>query len=169
MRHGVVLGAVALCFIAARHAQVYVAAPASFMMYGAVHASTLLAALREHPPSWQMLVFVVAAGVLSLASAELGMHALHLLGGTPGQSGARLVLSLAALVGALGYAALIRVFWMPHLTGRSIAGIGVLCVLATLATSLLGISVIGGGGVAIAVSWWCAMSAGLCHVDRVRR
>ena len=168
-RHGVVLGTVALSFLAAGHRHVYVAVPNSFLMYGAVHASTLWVSLREPPPSRQMLVFVAAAALMSLTGAVLGMRAMYLLAAFAVRGGPRIALGLAALTGALAYAAMIRVLWMPGLSLHSMCFVALSCVLATLAASLLGASAMGGGGAVIAVAWWCAMSAGLCCCESVRR
>jgi hypothetical protein len=76
-----------------------------------------------------------------------------------------LLLAFCAGLGALGYALLIRRFWIRELSYRATALIACGCVWVTLATfgvlAFLGHA----DGLSLAVAWWLAFSGGLWYQD----
>ena len=103
----------------------------AFGVYGALHSSLVAATLRTPQPLPRKLLFVVLTAVLSMLSAMLALYGSRYVGGFPGMSGLRLLVTLAAGLGAASYAVLVRRFWVRELTLQSVVSITLGCMLAT--------------------------------------
>jgi hypothetical protein len=133
----------------------------SFAVYGAVHASTIVVALRTAPAMWRALSFVAIAAALSTLSALFSVTGSHFLT-LPGTAAPCLLLTLSSGLGAACYASLIRYFWMPSLTFRAGVCLTFSCMAATIAAFLIAVFFLNGaGGLWFALWWWCAFSVSL--------
>jgi hypothetical protein len=138
----------------------------SFALYGALHASALVLAFRARHPIGQKCLFIAIAAGLSVLTLSVGVFGIHLTGTLPGNVGLYTVLGFSALMGAVSYGILIRIFRIFELNAGSIAFIGVGCTLATyIAAYTLAHSQFLGRWW-LAVLWWYAFSAGLWYCDR---
>jgi hypothetical protein len=140
----------------------------TFALYGALHACALTLALRERQSIGRSVSFIAAAAGLSVLTLQIGLVGMRRLGALPGNRGLYVVLGVSAVVSAASYGMLIRLFSLQELTGRCIALISVVCVMATYAAffSLAQIHWFGRG--LLAVFWWCAFSGGLWLCGRER-
>jgi hypothetical protein len=141
----------------------------AFGVYGALHSSLVAATLRTPQPLPRKLLFVVLTAVLSMLSAMLALYGSRYVGGFPGMSGLRLLVTLAAGLGAASYAVLVRRFWVRELTLQSVVSITLGCMLATFGVLMFGSLLISSGGSGLAACWWLAFSAGLWYHDRPLR
>jgi hypothetical protein len=138
----------------------------SFALYGALHASALVLALRARHPIGQKCLFIAMAAGLSVLALRVGILGMHLTGTLPGNVGLYSALGFSALMGAVSYGVLIRIFRIYELNAVSIAGIAVGCTLATyLAAYTLAHSQFLGRWW-LAVLWWYAFSSGLWYCER---
>jgi hypothetical protein len=139
----------------------------SFLLYGALHASAFVLALRVPRSIGRQSLFIALAAAssgLTLGVITLGRH---LVGTLPGNLGLFVLLGFAAVTGALTYGALIRLFWIPTLRVGSLAAISLGCLLATyLAFFTLSHSTLLGRWW-LAVWWWYAFSGGLWGCTRL--
>ena len=138
----------------------------SFALYGALHASALVLALRARHPIGQKCLFIAIAAGLSVLTLNLGVFGMHLTGTLPGNVGLYTVLGFSALIGAVGYGVLIRVFRMYELNAGSIAVIAVGCTLSTYVAAYMLAHSHALGRWWLAVLWWYAFSGGLWYRDR---
>jgi hypothetical protein len=142
---------------------------ASFALYGALHASALVLALRTRQPLWRCGLFIALAAGLSVMTFRIGLFAAQRYGTLLGHVALYAVFGLSAMAGAVTYGILIRRIKIFELTLRELALISCGCALAadvayvTLAQS----PALGRGW--LAVLWWFAFSGGLWHCDRRRR
>jgi hypothetical protein len=138
----------------------------SFALYGALHASALVLALRARHPMGQRCLFIAIAAGLSVLTLNVGVFGMHLTGTLPGNVGLYTVIGFTALMGAVSYGVLIRIFRMYGLNSGSIGVIAVGCALATyVAAYMLAHSHLLGRWW-LAVLWWYAFSGGLWYRDR---
>jgi hypothetical protein len=138
----------------------------SFALYGALHASTLVLALRARHPIGQKCLFIAIAAGLSVLVLNVGVSGMHLTGTLPGNVGLYTVLGFSALMGAVSYGVLIRIFRMYELNAGSIAIIAVGCTLATYVAAYTLAHSHFLGRWWLAVLWWYAFSGGLWYRDR---
>jgi hypothetical protein len=142
----------------------------SFAVYGAVHASTIVIALRASPAMWRRLSFIAIAAALSTLSALLGVAGSHFLTALPGTAAPCLLLTLSSGIGAACYASLIRYFWIPSLTFRTGVLLTFSCMAAAIAAFLIAVFFLNGaGGLWFALWWWFAFSVGLWQYGGGRR
>jgi hypothetical protein len=138
-----------------------------FAVYGALHASALVLALRSGQPLWRLCLFVVLAAGLSVLALRIGLVAGHLSGEFAGNIALYAVLGFAAAIGALTYGILIRLFGYLELTGGVLILIAAGCVLAALLALLSLQHAHFLGRWWLAVLWWYAFSGGLWFCDSV--
>jgi hypothetical protein len=138
----------------------------SFALYGAMHASALVLAVRARYPIGQKCLFIAMAAGLSVLTLSVGIFGMHLTGTLPGNVGLYSVMGFSAFVGAVSYGALIRIFKIYELHAGSIAVIAIGCTLATyIAAYTLEHSQFLGRWW-LAVLWWYAFSGGVWYRDR---
>ena len=139
---------------------------AAVAMYGALHASALIFALRSRHAIWRKCSFIAIAAALSVLALHVGTSAGQLTGVGPGNVNLYWLLALSAATGAVTYGLSIRLFGIRALTLPALAAIAATSPLATC---------IGGftlthfhflGPWSLAVVWWHAFSAGLWYFDR---
>jgi hypothetical protein len=138
----------------------------SFALYGALHASALTLALRAHQAAWRKCLFIALSAGLSLMTLRVAI-----LGGRVSESlGANLgpyaLIGGSALVGAITYGLLIRLFSFYILTARALAEIAATCALASLLALFTLTHAHFLGVWWLAVLWWYAFSASLWNCDR---
>jgi hypothetical protein len=141
---------------------------AAFALYGALHASALVLALRTRQPLWRCGLFIALAAGLSAMTYRAGLFAGQRFG-TLGNIALYAVFGLSAMAGAVTYGILIRRIGIFELTSRELVLISCGCALAAdvAYATLAQFPVLGRGW--LAVLWWFAFSAGLWHCDRRRR
>lgn len=137
-----------------------------FALYGALHASALSLTLRARQPIWQKCLFVAIAAGLSVITLRVGIVGGHLSETLPGNSGLNAALGISAVIGALIYAILVRLFWIPAITPSSLALISFSCLLATLVALFTGSYLHVLGPWWLAVLWWHAFSGALWYCDQ---
>jgi hypothetical protein len=135
-------------------------------MYGALHSIALVVSSRARLKGTAKFLFVVCAAVLSASSAALALYAARLLGGSPSMAGPAVLLAMSSGLGAVGYAWLVRRFWISDLPYGAIGAIGVVCVAASLLVLATDPWPRTSDGLWIAAPWWLAFSAGLGFCDR---
>jgi hypothetical protein len=139
---------------------------ASFALYGALHASALVLALRARQPIWRSCLFIAMAASLSVITLRIGIFGRQLSEALPGNIGVYTVFGFSAGIGAVTYGILIRLFGAYKLTAASLAAISVACMLASL-LALGTLSYIRFLGLWwLAVPWWYAFSGGLWYFDQ---
>jgi hypothetical protein len=166
LRHFLLLGAfgVALAVISRLHLLSNL--DASFALYGALHAAALVLSLGTRRSAWGRFLFIVLAAALCVMTLHLGTWIMHRLGRLPGNIGLYTALGVAAWTGAVAYGISIRLLGMPRLKPRSLAVIGLGCVLAAYAAFLILGQVHFLGRWLFPVLWWFAFSGGLWYRDR---
>ncbi len=138
----------------------------SFALYGALHACSLVFALRAAHSFRRRALFIGIAALLSALTLGIGLTVRRMIGNLPDGWGLYVPLGLSSAAGALMYGVLIRTFWIPRLVPAQLAAISLGCLLATLAAYfMLGHSPLP-GRLWLATWWWCALSAGLWCCDR---
>ena len=138
-----------------------------FAVYGALHASALVLALRVGQPLWRLCLFIALAAGLSVMALRIGLAAGHRSGGLPGNIALYAVLGFSATIGALTYGILIRLFGYSELTIGGLALIAAVCLIAALLAlfSLQHVHFLGRWW--LAVLWWFAFSGGLWLCESV--
>jgi Flp pilus assembly protein TadB len=155
-----------LCLITALHLSTNVTA--SFALYGALHASALVLALRARQGPWRTCLFIAMAAVLSAMTLRAGIFAGQLSGALPGNATLYAVLGFSAATGAVTYGLLIRALGIYAFTSTEFAGISIGCILAACASFFILSHFHSLGRWWLAVAWWCAFSGGLWYFDRRR-
>jgi hypothetical protein len=138
----------------------------SLAIYGVLHASALVFALRSRSPIWRKCSFIAIAAFLSVFALRVGIDVSQLAGIGPGSVNVYGLLALSAAAGALTYGLAIRVIGIDTLTLPALAAVTAGCLLAT---SIAGLTVRHfhlPGAWLLAVVWWHAFSAGLSYFDR---
>ena len=141
---------------------------ASFGVYGALHACTVVATLRTFETWRRKVAFVAGASALSMAGVTLCLRASRLGAPIPGIGKPALLLAAASSFGAATYAVLIRYCFGVDLKPWDIVSITLACVMASLAV-LASRLYLEGGGLWFAGAWWFAFSSGLMYYDPRRR
>jgi hypothetical protein len=138
----------------------------SFALYGALHASALVIALRAHHPIWRNCSFIAAASALSAMTLHFGIMAGQLIGTSRGNAALYAVLGLSGATGAVAYGVLIQLSGIYELTSRSLAVVCVNCMLATCVAFFTLARFHSLGRWWLAVLWWYAFSGALWYFDR---
>jgi hypothetical protein len=137
----------------------------TFAISGALHALALVLTLRASQALWRKCAFVALAAALSVLTLYIGILSLELFAILPAAARLYLVLGLCSASGAITYGSLIRHYWMPTLSPRSILAIALGCVLGTLLAFFARGYLPFLAGWWLAAAWWFAFSAGLCYFD----
>jgi hypothetical protein len=137
----------------------------NFALNGALHAATLVLSLRTGATLVRKCLFVAIATLLSILTLYIGIVGLVLLAYLPGDTRLFAVLALCALAGGMTYGTLVRLFWVRHLSSRSVLFIAFICLFVTLPTYLLKHYLQIAGVWYLAAAWWFAFSAGLWYFD----
>jgi hypothetical protein len=137
-----------------------------FAVYGALHASALILALRASQLLWRRCLFVVIAAALSVMALHIGLLGGHLFGTLPGNAALYMVLGFSAVIGALAYGILIRRFGLVELTMAGLALISAGCMLAAFVAFYTLAHSHSLGRWWLAVLWWYAFSGGLWFCER---
>jgi hypothetical protein len=141
---------------------------ASFALYGALHASALVLALRARQPLWRCGLFIALAAALSMMTLRVGLFAGQLFG-TLGNVALYAVFGISAMAGALTYGMLIRRVGIFELTFRELALLSCACALAADAAYVTLMHSPSLGRSWLAILWWFAFSGGLWYCDLRRR
>jgi hypothetical protein len=137
----------------------------SFALYGALHSTALVLALRVRRPIWQRCLFVACAAALSVMTLRFGLFAGHLSGTLPGNAALYAVLGFSAVIGALAYGILIRAFGLVEPTVGGLALIAAGCMLSAFIAFFTLAHSHSLGRWLLAVLWWYAFSGGLWFCD----
>ena len=137
----------------------------SFALYGALHASALVIALRAQHPIRRNCIFIGVAAGLSAMTLHVGIAAAHWLETGGGSSALYAALGISSVTGAATYGVLIRLCGIYELSVRALAVICLNCLLAAYAAifTLAHLHFLGRWW--LAVLWWCAFSGGLWYCD----
>jgi hypothetical protein len=158
-RHFILLAIASVLLLALRDAPSLLKSENNFVLYGVLHALTVVGALRRPIPALEVGTFIVAGAILSLGAVYAGMYfggAFGILVSDTFTIYAMLVAGSA--VGAITYGLIVRLLWLRQLPFPSIALIATGCALTTLATALLqphGPTL----GVLLTLIWWWTFSA----------
>lgn len=136
-----------------------------FAVYGALHASALIVSLRVAQPLWRKCLFVAVAAALSVMTLRVGLFAGHSSGVLPGNASLYAVLGFSAVIGAVAYGILIRLFGIYELTVSGLALISAACMLATFAAFFSLAHSHSLGRWWLAALWWYAFSSGLWYCE----
>jgi hypothetical protein len=137
----------------------------TFAISGALHALALVFALRATHELLRKCVFVALAAALSVLTLYIGILSLELFAVLPAGVRLYLALGLCSASGAISYGALIRLYWLPQFSSRSILAIASGCVLGTLVAFLARGYFPFLAGWWLAAAWWLAFSGGLWYFD----
>jgi hypothetical protein len=141
---------------------------ASFALYGALHATALLLALRARQPLWRGSLFIALAAALSAMTFRVGLFAGQ-LSASHGSVALYAVFGFSAMAGAAAYGILIRRLGIFELTLSELALISLGCTVAA-DVAYVGLAQSPSlGRCWLAVLWWFAFSGGLWYCDRRRR
>lgn len=141
----------------------------SFALYGALHASALVLAVRGHPTVWGKCLFIAFAASLCVLTFRFAAVARELLGAVPGGVAFYALLGLSSIIGAASYAILIRLSGWYALTITEIGAIAAGCMLAAFASLFTTSHFHALGAWSFAVLWWFTFSGGLWYFDRPSR
>ena len=141
---------------------------ASFALYGALHASALVIALRAHHPFRRNCIFIGAAAGLSAMTLHGGIAAAHWLGTGGGNVAFYAALGISSVTGAATYGVLIRLCGICELSARALAVICLNCMLAAYAAMFTLAHFHFLGRWWLAVLWWYAFSGGVWYCDTQR-
>ena len=138
----------------------------SFALYGALHASALVLAVRGHPTIWSKCLLVVFAAALCVLTFRFGAAARELFGAVPGNVAFYSLLGLSSIIGAASYAILIRLSGLYALTMIEFAAIAAGCMLAAFVSLFTASHFHALGAWWFALLWWFTFSGGLWYFDR---
>lgn len=138
---------------------------ASFALNGALHASSLVVALRAPQSLVRKLIFIAIAAALSIFTMYVGITGLVLFAIAPGNERLYMVLGLCSLSGAITYGSLIRIFWIRQFPSRRILAMSFLCILATSLAFVARTYADFLGAWWLAGVWWFTFSGGLWFFD----
>jgi hypothetical protein len=136
-----------------------------FALYGALHASALVIALRDHHSIGRNCIFIAAAAGLSAMTLHVGIATAHWLGPRGGNVALYTALGLSAVTGAASYGVLIRACGIYELTARALAVICLSCMLAAYAAMVTLAHFRFQGQWWPVVLWWYAFSGCLWYLD----
>jgi hypothetical protein len=165
-RHFLLLGAFSVALAVISRLHLLGDLDASFALYGALHGAALVLSLRTRGSWWRQCLFIVLAAALCVLTLHLGIWIMHRLGRLPGNIGSYTALGVAAWVGAVVYGIAVRLWGIRRLEPRSLAMIGLGCVVATYAALLTLAHLHSLGRWGLPLLWWFAFSGGLWYHDR---
>ena len=139
---------------------------ASFALYGALHATALVVALRAVRSVWRMCLFIAMAAALTAITLRAGIFAGQLSGALARTIAPYAVLGLSAAAGAVAYGILIRLFGIYELSANSLTVVAIGCMVATWAALFTLAHIHSLGPWWLALLWWHAFSGGLWYFDR---
>jgi hypothetical protein len=139
---------------------------AGFAIYGALHATALVVAVRSQHTLAHRGLFVVLASGLNILVLYLGIGSIELLSSLPATGRLYGALGLCSLMGALTYGLLIRNFFFAALRPRRIAQIGLTCLVASLLSLAAENSRVALGNWWFVAVWWTAFSSSLWLMQR---
>ena len=142
---------------------------ASFAVYGALHGTAVVLALRARQPLWRCGLFIALAAALSAMALRFGLFAGQLSGTVPGHVALYAVFGFSAMAGAATYGILIRLIGIFELTLRELALISCGCTVAADVAYVALVQFPSLGRWWLAVLWWFAFSGGLWFCDLRRR
>ncbi len=137
-----------------------------FVVYGALHALCVVAALTERPAANRAALFVLVAAALNAGVLYVGIGTLALLRELPSGLQLYLTVSVCALFGAIGYGLWLRRCFAPGLRPRRLVQMALVCVMGAclaLAFELYATALERWWLVGV---WWYCFSAGLWVVAR---
>jgi hypothetical protein len=137
-----------------------------FLVYGALHALCVVAALEKRPALRRAAIFVGVAALLNGGVLYVGIGTLALLRQLPSGLQLYLTVSVCALFGAIAYGLWLRRCLAPALRPRRLVQIALACALGVclaLAFELYATSLERWWLVGV---WWYCFSAGLWVVER---
>jgi hypothetical protein len=145
---------------------------AQFALFGAMHAAALALSIRACAgvAGGRRLLFVAIAALLALATARLGLFALHALSGDGGWSGPFAVVAVCAGLGALAYGVLIGGFLAKgrlapfDLASLALRSLG--CAAATCASFAISRALHTAGILWLTIPWWFVFSGLLWYAGR---
>ena len=136
-----------------------------FALNGAIHAVTLVLALRAPQPLVRKCLFIALAAALSMGTLYVGILALQLMAPLPAGQRLYTVLGICAIAGAITYGALVRLYWIKDLSSRSILAIATVCAAATLLAFSVRSLLPFFGAFWLTAAWWFAFSTALWRLD----
>ena len=144
-------------------------------LYGVLHGTAVCLALYDRSSVAKQILFVGLAAIASTAAPIVGGSIATLLPTDWGDVGYWLMLVFASLAGAAAYWFLLKLFWFPKLSMKSLALAVTFCAAATpvgfviaSAVTEFGASPSGFADVIPTASWWFAFSISLYLWDRLR-
>ena len=140
-------------------------AVATLGLYGGLHSTLIVAALREQQALRRKLGFILIAAGLAMLCALIGLSVGHRLGAVLGVGAPAVILTLSSGLGAASYGLLIRRFWSRDLSIRKQCWVTLCCGTATLAALPSGVylHIVGVGW--FAMVWWWSFSIALWYHD----
>jgi hypothetical protein len=138
----------------------------SFALYGALHASALMLSLRARQTIWRQCLFIALSASLSATTLHMGIFGGQLSEGLPGSLAPYALIGFSAVIGAVSYGLIIRLFRFYTLTARALAEIAIGCMLASFLALFTLSHEHSLGAWWLAVLWWYAFSGGLWNCDR---
>jgi hypothetical protein len=160
-RHFVLVGLMSILLVAVLQMWPLLGAPDHWrvwqlVLFGTLHAIAVVGALRRPGPIAKRILFVLAAGGLTVAALLVGTLAARLLGPLVFV----MMFVLTSILGAASYGLLIRWMWMRHLSVRAIGKIVLGCVVAT-SVAMFSVGNTEYQEEGITLLWWLAFSLGL--------
>jgi hypothetical protein len=119
-----------------------------YIAFGALHALTILGALRPPRNVFASVLLVGAGAVLSQAAFFVGLF----IGGL-----GLIAFAIASAFGAASYGTVLRLLWFPSLPGKTIGVLSAGCALATAAAVPLA-SKTEFFNLIITIAWWWTFS-----------
>ncbi len=128
---------------------------------GALHACAVVSSLRVTASAPRKLLFVVLAAALSIMTLYVAIIVLGALSILPNSQRLPATIGIAAMTGAITYGSLVRLFWIRGVRPRTILGLAMFCVLATLGGYFIKLKFNWDGMWWLAVIWWVTFSLSL--------
>jgi hypothetical protein len=125
---------------------------------GILHATAVVASLRDSTTALRRVLFVALAAGLSIMSLYVGIIALVALSILPDSQRLPAVVVIASMCGAITYGSLVRIFWVRAIRPRVILGLAAVCSGATLSGYILKLRFDWSGTWWLAAIWWLAFS-----------
>ena len=168
-RHFMLLVVVSVVLVATQRWRPVLGAVPSLALYGALHSTALVAALRPPQRLRRKAAFITAAICLAMLSVSMARFGGGRLASMLGLTPPAVLLSLCSGLGAASYAVLIRCFWSPNMPRRALTGITLSCMLCTSLALPLGTYLHVVSPTWFVSIWWWAFSLTLWHHGRAQR
>lgn len=138
-------------------------------LYGGLHATALVLALRKRAPLWRKSLFVAAAAGLCVLAVRTAVYVGQLSVMPGGDARFYWIAGDSAVLGAASYGILVGRLQFSRLAAWDLVIIAVGCLLATSAALFVLTRAHIQSPWVLAAAWWYAFSAGLWHFDRRSR